>query len=55
LVFEGVFREAGVIHSFKMVDSILFVFDALLSSCIPEISSPFLMISLLILSTVCIL
>ena len=33
-VVEGVFRESDVVHSFKMVDPVLFVF-------IPEISSSF--------------
>jgi hypothetical protein len=28
LVVEGVFRESSVIHSFKMINPILFVFDA---------------------------
>jgi hypothetical protein len=27
-VVEGVFRESGVVHSFKMVDPILFVFGS---------------------------
>jgi hypothetical protein len=27
-VVEGVFRESGVVHSFKMVDPGLFVFDS---------------------------
>ena len=48
-VVEGVFRESGVVHSFKMVDPILFVFESHI--CIPEISSSFLMTSLLILSS----
>ena len=48
-VVEGVFREFGVFHSFKMVDPVLCL-D--LTSCIPEISSSsFLMTSLLILSS----
>ena len=38
-VVEGVFRESGVVHSFKMVDPVLCL-D--LTSCIPEISSSFL-------------
>jgi len=25
---EGVFRESGVVHSFKMVDPVLFVFES---------------------------
>ena len=39
-VVEGVFRESGVVHSFKMVDPVLFVFE---SHIFPEISSSFLM------------
>ena len=27
-VVEGVFRESGVVHSFKMVDPVLFVFQS---------------------------
>ena len=27
-VVEGVFRESGVVHSFKVVDPVLFVFEA---------------------------
>ena len=27
-VVEGVFRESGVVHSFKMVDPVLFVFES---------------------------
>ena len=27
-VVEGVFRESGVVHSFKMVDPVLFVFGS---------------------------
>ena len=27
-VFEGVFRESGVVHSFKVVDPVLFVFES---------------------------
>jgi len=27
-VIEGVFRESGVVHSFKMVDPVLFVFGS---------------------------
>jgi len=27
-VFEGVFRESGVVHSFEMVDPVLFVFES---------------------------
>ena len=27
-VVEGVFRKSGVVHSFKMVDPVLFVFDS---------------------------
>ena len=27
-VFEGVFRQSGVVHSFKMVDPVLFVFES---------------------------
>jgi hypothetical protein len=26
-VVEGVFRESGVVHSFQVVDSVLFVFE----------------------------
>jgi hypothetical protein len=37
---EGVFRESGGVHSFQMVDQI---FCLVLTSCIPEISSSFLM------------
>jgi len=47
-VFEGVFRESGVVHSFKIVDPVLCL-D--LTSCIPESSSSFLRTSLLILSS----
>jgi hypothetical protein len=36
------FRKSSVVHSFKMVDPVLFVLD--LTSCIPEISSSFCMI-----------
>jgi hypothetical protein len=49
LVSEGVIRESSVIHSFKMVDPSLFL---VLTSCIQEISSSFLMISLLVLFSV---
>ena len=38
-VVEDVFRESGVVHSFKMVDPVLCL-D--LMSCIPEISRSFL-------------
>ena len=48
-VVEGVFRESDVVHSFKMVDPVLLVLD--LTSCVPEISSSFLITSLLILSS----
>jgi len=48
-VVEGVFRKCGVVYSFKMVYPILFVLD--LSSCIPGISSSFLITLLLILSS----
>ena len=41
------FRESGVVHSFKMVDPVLLCLD--LTSCIPEISSYFLITSLLVL------
>ena len=27
-VVEGVFRESGVVHSFEVVDTILFVFES---------------------------
>ena len=27
-VSEGVFRESGVVHSFKVVDTVLFVFES---------------------------
>jgi hypothetical protein len=27
-VVEGVFRESGVVHSFKVVDPVLFVFES---------------------------
>ena len=27
-VVEGVFRQSGVVHSFKMVDPVLFVFES---------------------------
>jgi len=27
-VVEGVFRESGVVHSFKMVDPVLFAFES---------------------------
>ena len=47
-VFEGVFRQSGVVHSFKIVDPVLCL-D--LTSCIPDISSSLLMTSLLILSS----
>ena len=47
-VVEGVFRESGVVHSFKMVDQ--FCLCLSLTSCIPEISSSLLMTSLLVLS-----
>jgi len=43
-----VFRKSGVVHSFKMVDPVLCL-D--LTSCIPEISSSFLITLLLILSS----
>ena len=46
---EGVFRESGVVHSFKVV--IQFCLYVSLTSCIPAISSSFLMSSLLILSS----
>ena len=48
-VVEGVFRESVVVHSLKLVGPILFVFGSY--SCIPRISSSFLMVSLLILSS----
>ena len=49
-VVEGVFWVlSGVVHSFKMVDPVLLYLS--LTSCIPEISSSFLMTSLLILSS----
>ena len=47
IVFEGVFRESGVVHSFKVVDPILCL---VLTSSIPGMSSSFLLISLLISS-----
>jgi len=49
IVVEGVFLESGVVHSFKMVDPVFLCLD--LTSCIPDISSSFLMTSLLILSS----
>ena len=27
-IFEGVFRESGVVHSFNVVDPVLFVFES---------------------------
>jgi len=27
-IVEGVFRQSGVVHSFKMVDPVLFVFES---------------------------
>jgi hypothetical protein len=36
-VVKGVFRDSGVVRSFKTVDPVLFCLD--LTSCIPEISS----------------
>jgi hypothetical protein len=47
-----VFRKSGVVHSFKMVDPVLYL-D--FTSCIPEISSYILMTSLLILSIIIII
>jgi len=47
-VVEGVFRESGFVHSFKMVDPVLCL-DR--TSCIAEISSSILITSLLILSS----
>ena len=29
-IFEGLLRESGIVHSFKMVDPVLFVFEGLL-------------------------
>ena len=49
-VVEDVFRESGVVHSFKVVDPVLFVFESH-RDCIPEICSSFLMASFLILSS----
>ena len=48
-VVEGVFRKSGVVLSFKMVDLVLFCVD--LTSFNPDISSYFLITSLLILSS----
>jgi hypothetical protein len=50
LVVEGVFRVFSIVHSFKIVDPILFVLD--LTSYTPEIFSSFLMISLIFSSLV---
>ena len=46
-VVEGLFRESGVVHSFKWL--IQFCLYLSLTSCIPEMSSSLLMTSLLIL------
>ena len=43
------FRKSGVVHSFKKVDPVLSVFGS--HDFIPEISSSFLVTSLLILSS----
>ena len=48
-VVEGVFRKSDVVHSFEMVDPVFMYLD--FTFCIPEISSSFLMTSLLILSS----
>ena len=45
-VAEAVFRESGVVHSFKMADPVCLCLD--LTYCIPEISSSFLITSLCI-------
>jgi len=42
-----VFRQSGVVHSFKVVNPVLFVFE----SCLVFQRSPVLMTSLLILSS----
>ena len=44
-VVEGVFRESGVAHSFKVVDPVLFVFES--HVLYSRISSSFLMASLI--------
>ena len=51
-VVEGVFRESGVVPSFKMAHQVFFFVCGCLylTSCIPKISSFFLMTSLLVLS-----
>jgi hypothetical protein len=43
-VVEGVFREFGVVHSFKIVDSILFVLKKLLISGRMFIQTSFLLL-----------
>jgi hypothetical protein len=48
-VVEGVFQKSGVVHSFEMVDPVLFVFVSQIL-CIPDVFSSFLITSLLILS-----
>jgi len=48
-VVEGVFRESGVVHSFKVVDPVLFVFES--HFVYSRDSQFFFMTSLLILSS----